>query len=279
MMKRLKLVALVAILIMTTVIPVSAANDVTVKIDGAAVAFPDQKPYIDSNNRTLVPMRAPMEALGATVDWDNVARQAIFEKDGTTVVFTIGSRTYTVNGTNKTMDTQAVITGDRTCIPIRYAAEAIGATVSWDGATRTVLILTQTTSGLVEVEPEFRVKVGNGDRYMTLVTLNDREDQSGYKFRVECTSHPEFNTYTMRLPKPYSIEFQYDNIIMDDWTSDADWYVHSYSDAYDPPAQIGQVVEYTVYMKDSSDQIVGIWKGSATLSDQFKEVPGPIRVQ
>jgi len=143
MMKRLKLVALVAILIMAMVIPVSAANDVTVKIDGAAVAFPDQKPYIDSNDRTLVPMRAPMEAMGATVDWDNAARQAIFEKDGTTVVFTIGSRTYIINGVNKTMDTQAVITGDRTCIPIRYAAEAIGATVGWDGATRTVLILTK----------------------------------------------------------------------------------------------------------------------------------------
>ncbi|KUG05250.1 n-acetylmuramoyl-l-alanine amidase [hydrocarbon metagenome] len=144
MMKRLKLVALVAILIMAMVIPVSAAApNVTVKIDGAAVAFPDQKPYIDSNDRTLVPMRAPMEALGATVDWDNATRQAIFEKDGTTVVFTIGSRTYTINGVNKTMDTQAVITGDRTCIPIRYAAEAIGATVGWDGATRTVLISTK----------------------------------------------------------------------------------------------------------------------------------------
>ncbi len=144
MMKRLKLVALVAILIMAMVIPVSAAApNVTVKIDGAAVAFPDQKPYIDSNDRTLVPMRAPMEAMDATVDWDNAARQAIFEKDGTTVVFTIGSRTYTINGVNKTMDTQAVITGDRTCIPIRYAAEAIGATVGWDGATRTVLISTK----------------------------------------------------------------------------------------------------------------------------------------
>ncbi len=120
-----------------------ATPDVTVKIDGTAVAFPDQKPYIDSNNRTLVPMRAPMEALGATVDWDNATRQAIFEKDGTTVVFTIGSRSYTINGVNKTMDTQAVITGDRTCIPIRYAAEAIGATVGWDGTTRTVQISTK----------------------------------------------------------------------------------------------------------------------------------------
>ena len=31
-----------------------AAPDVTVKVDGNVVAFPDQKPYIDSNDRTMV---------------------------------------------------------------------------------------------------------------------------------------------------------------------------------------------------------------------------------
>lgn len=143
-MKKLKLVALVAILIMALVLPVSAATpNVTVKIDGTTVAFPDQKPYIDGNSRTLVPMRAPMEALGATVDWDNSARQAIFVKDGTKVVFTIGSKTYTVNGSNRNMDTQALITGSRTCIPIRYAAEAIGASVNWDNTNKIVLISTK----------------------------------------------------------------------------------------------------------------------------------------
>ncbi len=281
MMKRLKLTVLVVALILTMVIPATAAtNNVTVKIDGAAVAFPDQKPYIDSNDRTLVPMRAPMEAMGATVDWDNAARQAIFEKDGTKVVFTIGSRAYTINGANRTMDTQAVITGDRTCIPIRYAAEAVGATVTWDGATRTVLISTRAAEpGELKVEPEFGATIGNSDmRYFNIVLTNE-ENFPGYKFRVVCTNHPEFNTYAMRLPKPYSTEFQYQIRNMDRWTSDIQWFVHTYSDAYDPPAQVGEVVEYTVYMKDSSNQIVGIWKGSATLSDQGKKVPGPVRVQ
>jgi len=99
------------------------AADVQVVIDGQAVVFADQQPYIDSNDRTLVPMRTPMEAIGATVSWDAENQQASFEKDATIVVFTIGSSTYTINGVEAEMDTAAVITGDRTCIPIRYAVE------------------------------------------------------------------------------------------------------------------------------------------------------------
>ncbi len=144
---------IILVLIMSLIITMSAfaAQNVTVTVNGASVTFPDQQPYIDSNDRTLVPMRAPMEAIGCTVEWNDSLRQATIQKDGTVVVFTIGSTVYTVNGEAKQMDTIAVITGDRTCIPIRYAAEAVGATVGWDNATRTVGI---TTGGQPPVNPE-----------------------------------------------------------------------------------------------------------------------------
>jgi|LFRM01.2.fsa_nt_gb hypothetical protein len=205
MKKRLKLVALLAILMMVMVLPLGAAPNVTVKVDGVTVAFPDQKPYIDSANRTLVPMRAPMEALGATVSWNNDTRQAIFEKDGVTAVFTIGSKTYTVNGVKKTMDTQAVITGDRTCIPIRFAAEAVGATVGWDPNTYTVLI---TTTEVKTVDlgwsddpaKEDVVQVGDYNIFVSNQGVNDPNiwfnvtDLYPCKdIRVVCTSHPEWN--------------------------------------------------------------------------------------
>ena len=41
---------------------------ITVKVDGNPVIFPDQAPYLDAQDRTLVPIRFPMEALGVTVD-------------------------------------------------------------------------------------------------------------------------------------------------------------------------------------------------------------------
>ncbi len=125
-----------------------AASEVKVTVNGKLVQFPDQKPYIDANSRTLVPMRAPMEAMGVKVDWDADKRQAILDNNNTKVVFTIDQKVYQVNGKNKTMDTQAIIMSGRTCIPIRYAAEAFGATVSWDAPNRTAVITTAPAPGV-----------------------------------------------------------------------------------------------------------------------------------
>lgn len=148
-----KLVLLLALIMLSLCVIPAFAADVQVVVDGQAVEFVDQKPYIDSNDRTLVPMRAPMEAIGATVSWDAENQQASFEKDAIIIVFTIGSSTYTINGVEAEMDTAAVITGDRTCIPIRYAAEALEASVSWNSETSTVEITSAAVSDDAAVTP------------------------------------------------------------------------------------------------------------------------------
>jgi hypothetical protein len=137
------LVVLLSLMILSLSSLSAFASDVQVVIDEQVLEFADQKPYIDENDRTMVPVRVPMEALGAAVDWDAENNQAILEKDGVVVVFTIGSATYTINDEEFEMDTIAVTTGDRTCIPIRYAAEALGATVGWDGETYIVKITSE----------------------------------------------------------------------------------------------------------------------------------------
>jgi len=198
--KKTKYIALALLLGFLMLVPnlmAVAAPNVT------AVAFPDQKPYIDSNDRTMVPVRAPMEAMGCKVGWSDQTRQATIKKSDNVAVFTIGSNTYSLNGINKTMDTRAVITGDRTAFPIRFAAEAMGATVTWDQDTYTVNIITSKQSGKLEVEPKIRVTTGDdvGSFYMNIVTENGSAlIGKGYKFRVECTNHPEFNTMVQRVP-------------------------------------------------------------------------------
>jgi hypothetical protein len=44
--------------------------DVTVWLKDEEVIFPDPKPFIDSNDRTLVPIRFIAEKMGAEVDWE-----------------------------------------------------------------------------------------------------------------------------------------------------------------------------------------------------------------
>ncbi len=109
---------------------------------GGVAKVMDVAPYI-KNDRTYVPMRYLGEILGAEVVWDDAARTVTLTRGDTTVVFTIGSTTYTVNGEAKTADVAPEITNSRTMLPARYVAEAFGAIVGWDAATQTVLIQNQ----------------------------------------------------------------------------------------------------------------------------------------
>lgn len=127
-----------------TVAP-AQAKAVQVIVNGQAVIFPDQQPFINQDNRTLVPVRAPMEAAGASVSWNDETRQVTVAKGDKTAVFTIGSRVYTVNGKAMQMDTTAQIVGNRTVFPIRFVAEAIGLAVGWNAQTNTVAITSTTT--------------------------------------------------------------------------------------------------------------------------------------
>ncbi|MBQ7792286.1 MAG: InlB B-repeat-containing protein, partial [Clostridia bacterium] len=68
----------------------------------------------------------------------------------TKIVLTIDQKDATINGEVKTNDVAPVIVNDRTMLPIRFIAEALGATVSWEDETRSVFVsLGDTTIGLV----------------------------------------------------------------------------------------------------------------------------------
>jgi hypothetical protein len=57
--------------------------------------------------------------------------------DGMRIRLTIGSTTYVVDGETKEMDVAPEIVGDRTMVPLRFVAEALGAEVGWNPDTRT----------------------------------------------------------------------------------------------------------------------------------------------
>ena len=122
-----------------------ADSGINVKVNGNTVNFPDAKPFIDENSRTLVPLRPIGEALGLIVTWDAENRVAIFQiDDSMSVAFFIDKNEYEI-ATGKEvkyekMDTQAVISQDRTYAPARYLAEAFGYEVGWDNDSRTVTI-------------------------------------------------------------------------------------------------------------------------------------------
>ena len=126
----------------------SVGDVVVMSIGSNEIIVNDAKATIDAapmvqNDRTYVPFRALAEAFGAEVAYDEATQAVTAELNGTTVVMTIGSATYTINGTEKTMDVAPFINGSRTMIPVRFAAEAFGITVTptydENGATADVL--------------------------------------------------------------------------------------------------------------------------------------------
>jgi|GEM_PF-2759779 len=125
----------------------SGGSGINVTVNGSAVRWTDAAPFIDSNNRTMVPLRAVADALGLTVNWDGNTRTASFSDGANAIYFAIGSKTARTGGGGMIqMDTAAVIRSDRTYAPIRYLAEFFGYSVGWDGNTRTVSLTSGSTS-------------------------------------------------------------------------------------------------------------------------------------
>ena len=130
---------------MSLVVVAKADSNPSVVVDEQHVHFSEDMgmPFVDDNNRTQVPLRVTMEAMGAKVSWDSGVRTAIVSKGSVTVRVPIGAEFVWINGEKKTNDTAAVIVNDRTYLPIRIVAEALGADVDWDGEAKTVQITTQ----------------------------------------------------------------------------------------------------------------------------------------
>ncbi|GAB1475740.1 hypothetical protein MASR2M70_05720 [Bacillota bacterium] len=99
-------------------------------------------PYIDSNGRTMVPVRFLAESLGATVGWDGAKHQITISLDNKKIMMTVGSKAYTINGSAKTMDTVPLINKgwDRTMVPMRFVGEALGMDVKWDPVNKLVIL-------------------------------------------------------------------------------------------------------------------------------------------
>ncbi|MCD8239555.1 MAG: phosphodiester glycosidase family protein [Clostridiales bacterium] len=116
----------------------SAAEKITLMINGEEYAS-EAEPYIE-NGVTMVPLRVISEALDADVGYNAETKTVEIAKDGTDVSLVIGSGTAEINGESVSLQSSAVISGGRTMVPLRFAAEALGADVDWDGTSKTVYV-------------------------------------------------------------------------------------------------------------------------------------------
>lgn len=110
-------------------------------IDGKERFFTQQPQIIDGF--TFVPMRSIFEALQSKVDWNAETQTVTATKGKQTVKLTLHSETAQLNGKNIQLDAMPILFQDSTFVPLRFVGEALGATVIWEDATRTIQIISK----------------------------------------------------------------------------------------------------------------------------------------
>ena len=146
-MKKLFILLLIFCLSVSA-LPVCAQEPVITVVVNGKVLETDVAPKL-VNNRTMLPMRAIFESLGAKVTWVDTDQLIFATKDDCLVVLSIGYDKMSVQKSNSVatssvhLDTAPFIFNSRTLVPVRAVAEALEADVLWDGDTYTVTVTTK----------------------------------------------------------------------------------------------------------------------------------------
>lgn len=104
---------------------------------------------VAQNNRTLIPVRAVVEAMGGTVEWDNESQTTALSRGGDVIRLTIGSTTAYLNDVAATLDVAPALIDSRTMLPIRFIVESFGFAVAWDEPNAMITITESNPSGTV----------------------------------------------------------------------------------------------------------------------------------
>ncbi|NIA12126.1 MAG: copper amine oxidase N-terminal domain-containing protein [Nitrospiraceae bacterium] len=99
-------------------------------------------------SRTVVPIRAIVEALGGSIEWDPTERKVTINFKDAVIELWIEKPQARVNGEMKWIDegnhdVKPIIINDRTMLPLRFVAENLGCEVDWDSVTKTITVVYQ----------------------------------------------------------------------------------------------------------------------------------------
>ncbi|WPP40156.1 copper amine oxidase N-terminal domain-containing protein [Paenibacillus hunanensis] len=95
-------------------------------------------PFIDSQNRVLVPLRSLSDLLGAKVSYDTEKKQANIQLNGHTVIVTANSKDIVVDQTTNQMDTVPVLKLNALFVPLRVMIDDVGVHGTYQSATQTI---------------------------------------------------------------------------------------------------------------------------------------------
>ena len=122
------------------------AGQVNVLLGDRCIAFTDAVPEV-KNGRTMVPLRAALEAIGARIEFDQATKTAIVTGEKASFTHVVGSDVITrADGSTVKMDVRSYVTpSNRTMVPLRFFSQVLGYDVFWDNGYRMAFLLDEET--------------------------------------------------------------------------------------------------------------------------------------
>lgn len=280
-MKKLKLLALAALMLLITVswraVPITAndstSSNIKVYIDEKPVSFNDTLGYPQMvDNRTFLPLRVTAEAMSATVTWipPSTVESKITDRD---VLMNIGSPSYTVNGTAATMDVAPYLNDsiNRTYVPVRFIAEGLGYVVDWREVNGVDYVFnftkgqtaTERTAIMDKIAPQTPTMldrtIGANDTMFSIIynldciglktPIIDISSKDNKIYRWVCVSDPGMNTFhTLSYPSGQPVTVTKGNNAGYEFTISGT--------GYDTPVTKGMKLTYNIY--DANNNLVRI---------------------
>ena len=188
-----------------------ADTDISVIYNGQKISF--DVPPQTINDRTMLPMRAIFEALGASVEWHEDIQAITSQRNKTFISLVIGKSDMLVNGELVSLDVAPCVINDRTLVPVRAIAEAFNLKVDWDENTKTVSISENQPTSITDYSVEydstnhmFKIYCGFKDannQYMTYngtakITIKNNNDDIVYS-KEHNIDASIFDIYTRKL--------------------------------------------------------------------------------
>lgn len=123
---------------------------IIMQIGNSKITVDDKEEEIDTvpvvvSGRTLVPIRAVVEAMGGSADWNNDLKEAVLTCNDNVIKLVIDSTEAFLNNEKKVMDTAPAVINGRTMIPLRFVAEGFKFNVDWNAESQTITITNDTS--------------------------------------------------------------------------------------------------------------------------------------
>lgn len=139
---------------------IKAADTIGIKVNGRILNA--KVPPILEKGRVLVPLRTVAEALGVQVSWDADKNAALMQRGDDRISVRLGATAALVNEQERVLDTPPILYDGKLMVPLRFAAESLGASVIWDSQEKNVLIGNGKPADLQVPGEEYRVQQDPG---------------------------------------------------------------------------------------------------------------------